>query len=796
MTKFGIGQSVRRTEDPRLLRGRGHYTDDINLPGQLHAVFVRSPLAHAELTRIEIETAAAMPGVVGIFSGADLDADGVGHIPCQVRVEDRQGAPQYDPPRPVFPSDRTRFVGEALIMVVAETQAQANDAAEHVDIDFDELAPAVETGTALARETPVIWPDCPGGNCGLHWERGDKAAVGAIFDTAPHVAQINLVQNRLIANPMEPRAALADYDGNADLLTLYTPSQGVHRIHDTLSKHIFDVPGERIRIMSRDVGGGFGVRSKTLPEMIGVSWAAKKLGRPVKWSGDRTETMVIDNHGRDNVTLAKLALDAEGRILALWIDNIANMGAFHFEFAPMIQTLVGPRSTGTAYVVPALYNSVRLAFTNTVPVDSYRGAGRPETSYLMERLMDEAAGVTGLDRLEIRRRNFIAKEAFPYRTTQDLLIDSGDFVGTQKMAVDLADWDGFSARRAAAQNRGIARGIGIGYFLEASGGAPVEEGRVEIQSDGTVVARTGMHSHGQGHATAFAQVISDKLGLPFADIHVIHAYDTDEVPFGKGSTASRGAHMGGTSLARACDQVIAKAARIAAHALQTDDGLLDFANGVFTFGEASMTLVEVAAAAHDSANLPAGTEPGLDETCRYKRDGEVFTYPNGCHIAEVEIDPETGVVSVERYTAVDDTGILINPMIVHGQTEGGIAQGLGQALMENAVYDRETGQLMAATFMDYAMPHAQDIPAHLTLAANEIACTTNDLGVKGAGEGGTCGAPPAIVSAALDALAPYGVTSIDMPLTPERVWRAIQEAAKKHPRSNTAKPEGPRSHDI
>ncbi len=778
MTKFGIGQSVRRTEDPRLLSGQGRYTNDISLPDQLHAVFVRSPLAHAELKAISTETAASMPGIIGIYTGADLDADGIGHIPCQVRVEDQTGAPQYDPPRPVFPSDRTRFVGEAIVMVVAKTQSQAQDAAELIDIDFADLAPVVATGTALAPETPLIWPDCPGGNCGLHWERGDKEAVQAVFDAAPKVAKVSLVQNRLIANPMEPRAALADYDRGSDILTLYTPSQGVHRIHDTLTQKIFNVAPDRIRIISRDVGGGFGVRSKTLPEMIGVAWAAKKLGRPVKWSGDRTETMVTDNHGRDNVTSAKLALDGDGKIQALWIDNIANMGAFHFEFAPMIQTLVGPRSTGTAYIVPALYNSVRLAFTNTVPVDSYRGAGRPETSYIMERLMDEAARLTGLDRLEIRRRNFIPTDAFPYRTTQDLLIDSGDFHGTQVKAVELADWQGFAERRAKTQAQGKARGIGIGYFVEASGGIPVEEGRVEIQPDGSVVARTGMHSHGQGHATAFAQVISDKLGLPFEDIRVIHAYDTKEVPFGKGSTASRGAQMGGTSLVRACNQVIAKAAVIAAHTLQTNEGDLDFNDGIFSAGEASIELAEIAAIAQDAANLPADMAPGLDETCRYKRDAEVFTYPNGCHIAEVEIDTETGVVSVDRYTAVDDTGVLINPMIVHGQTEGGIAQGIGQALMETAAYDPDTGQLMAATFMDYAMPHAYDIPAQMTLAANEVACTTNDLGVKGAGEGGTCGAPPAIVSAVLDALAPYGVTSIDMPLSPERVWRAIQETGK------------------
>ena len=778
MEKFGIGQAVRRREDPRLLTGQGHYTNDINLDGQVHGAFVRAPLAHADITGLDSAAAAQLPGVIGVFTHRDLDQDGVAPIPCQVGVSDADGNRQYDPPRPALARNRVHFVGEAVAMVIAATANQAKDAAELVEIEYAERAAVVDVATALDPATPTIWPDCPGGNCGLHWQRGDQAAVAEIFAAAPHVATVSLVNNRLIANPMEPRAALADYDTAADLLTLYTPSQGVHRVHNSLTNLIFKVAPEKIRIVSRDVGGGFGVRSKTMPEMVCVAWAAKKLNRPVKWSGDRTETMVVDNHGRDTVTTARLALDDAGKILGLSIENIANMGAFHSEYGPVIQTQVGPRSTGTAYVVPALYNSVRLAFTNTVPVDSYRGAGRPETAYIMERLMDEGARILGLDRRDIRQRNYIPPEAFPYTTTQDLVIDSGDFATNQNMAIEIADWRGFAARRAKSEANGKKRGIGIGVFVEASGGVPVEEGRVTVNADGTVTARTGLHSHGQGHATSFSQVIADKLGLAYEDIELIHAYDTDKVAFGKGSTASRGAHMGGTSLARACDAVIAKATRIAAHALQADPTQIRFAAGQFTAGAAGISMREIAAAAADLASLPADLEPGLDEIYRYNRDADIFNYPNGCHIAEVEIDPATGTVDIVRYTGVDDTGVVINPLIVHGQMQGGIAQGIGQALLENTSYDMETGQLITASFMDYAMPRARDMPPEMALANNEVACTTNDLGVKGAGEGGACGAPPAIVSAVLDALSDFGITAIDMPLTPARVWRAIHDSER------------------
>ena len=778
MGKFGLGQPVRRTEDARLLTGRGRYTGDISIPGQVHAAFVRSPVAHADIRAIDLDAAAAAPGVVAVYTAADLEAAGIADLPCQVEVKDRAGRPQYVPPRPVFARDRVRFVGEPIVMVVAATETQAKDAAELVDIDFDELTPVVDTASALDPDTPHLWPDGPTGNCALHWERGDRLAVEAVFDAAAEIAEIRLINNRVIANPIEPRVALADYDAAADILTLYTPTQGVHRVHRTLTEKILHVAPERVRIVSEHVGGGFGVRSKTMPEMVGVAFAAKTIGRPVKWTGDRTETMVIDNHGRDLATRARLALDAAGRILALEIDTIANMGAYLLEYAPVIQTLVGPRSTGTVYAVPALYHSVRLAFTNTVPVDSYRGAGRPEAAYLMERLMDQAARVTGRGRRAIRRLNFIADDAFPYRNTQEVEIDSGDFAGTQKMAVEFADWQGFAARREQSRSRGLARGIGIGCFLEASGGATVEEASVEIDAQAGVTARAGTHSHGQGHATVFAQLVAERLGLPFAAVTYIDAIDTDLVAFGNGTSASRSSQMGGVALSRAVDEILAKATGIAAHALQTEPGGVAYADGVFTADGATMTMAEVAATAADRATLPPGMEPGLAATHRYDRGPENFNYPNGCHIAEVEIDPATGVVEIVAYTGVDDVGTVLNPMIVHGQTHGGIAQGLGQAALERTVYEPGTGQLITASFIDYAMPRATDMPAEITLEFNAVPCTTNDLGVKGAGEGGACGAPPAIVSAVLDALGQYGVTEIDMPLTPERVWRAIRNAAK------------------
>lgn len=774
MTDGKLGQPVLRKEDARLLTGRGRFTDDEMRDGQAFVFFLRSPYAHAVIKAIDAGAARAMPGVAAVLTAAEATADGLGLLPNLTAFESYTGETAYVPPRPLLAAvgGRVRYVGDPVAVVVADTLEQAKDAAELIEVDYDELPAVTDTGTAAGGER--LWPERDDNVC-VHWQNRDPAEVAPLFDAAKTVARVDIVNNRVMANPLEPRGALAEYDPATNVTTLYTQSQGIHRMHMVLWKFVFACPAEHIRVVSGAVGGAFGVRSKVIPEQPLLIWAAKKLGRAVKWRADRAETMIAENHGRDNVSHARAAFDADGRIRALWIETVASVGAYLSEMAPISCVHIGPRITGTVYDVPMIYHSVKAVFTNNTPVDTYRGAGRPEAAYLMERLMDQAGRDTGLGAIEIRRRNFIAESALPYTNYFGMAIDSGEFERTLDKGLAGADWHGFEARRAEARGRGMLRGIGMSFFLEGSGGQPDEEARIEVHADARVSAFVGTFSHGQGHQTAFAQVIGHKLGVGFANIDLFDAGDTTVVPFGRGTSGSRSMHMGGNAIAGACDAVIAKATRIAAHLMQADPGDVSFAGGGFAAGDAAVTLADVAAAAGDPERLPDGMAPGLDETFRYARDPSVLTYPNGCHIAEVEIDPETGLTRVVNYTAVDDNGVVVNPMIVHGQGMGGIAQGLGQALLEETIYDPDNGQFMSASFMDYGIPRAEDMPP-MKMIDHPVPCTTNALGVKGAGESGTCGAPPAIVNAALDALAHLGVKSLDMPLTPQKIWRAIGAA--------------------
>lgn len=765
MDKFGIGQPVRRKEDVCLLTGRGTYTDDIDRPGQAHAAILRSPHAHARIVSIDVREAMAAPGVLAVLTGADADADGLGLLPVQVDVPGKE-RPLFCPPRRILQTDRVRFVGDPVALVVAGTREQAMDACELIAIDYDILPSVTETGRALDPDSPVIWEQ-NGSNLCVHWDSGRSEMADAAFAKADRVVAMDLVQNRLVGNPMEPRVALGEWDG--ERWTLTSPTQGVIRVREGLAKIVFKVPLEKVRVVSPDVGGGFGLRGKLFPESAMVLWAAKRLGRPVKWRAGRTETFLSDPHGRDHVTRAEMAFDANAKALGVRIRTTAAMGAYLLDFGPRIPTLAGGRINGTVYDIQALNVQVKCVFTNTVSTDAYRGAGRPETAYVLERLLDQGAAAFGIGRDEIRRRNYVRPDQIPYANAAGNVIDSGRFEETQEMALRLADWAGFEARRAEAATRGKKRGIGLGYFIEASGGQPFEWARVALTPEGRAKLTVGTFSHGQGHETAYAQVLSEKLGIPYDSIDLMQG-DSDVVQKGAGTGGSRSSQMGGVAITRTAALVLTKAKRIAAHLLEAGVADIEFAEGRFNVAgtDLSVDWPTVIAAAHDPARLPPGETPGLDENLTYTRDTEC-NFPNGCHVAEVEIDPDTGEVVLVNYAAVDDVGVVINPMLVHGQCHGGIMSGIGQAMLEHARYDSESGQFLTATFQDYCMPRAGDAPS-FRLGLNIVPCPSNDLGVKGAGEGGACGAPPAIVSAVCDAL---GVAHVDMPLTPESVWRAL-----------------------
>ncbi len=782
----GIGASVRRKEDYRFITGQGNYTDDIDRPGQLHAVFVHSPHANARIRRIDSEAARKIPGVAAVFVGADLAADNLGGIPCGWQIHSRDGKPMVEPTHPVLAIDRVRYVGDQVAMVVAESRRAAQDAAERVEVDYEVLPAVVSTAGATAAGAAQVWDEAPNNIC-YDWEIGDKAATDAAFARAAHVTRLELVNNRLIPNAIEPRAAIGDFDRATGEYTLYTTSQNPHVIRLLMGAFVLHIPEHKLRVVAPDVGGGFGSKIFHYAEEAAVTWAAGKLRRPVKWTADRSEAFLCDAHGRDHVTTAELALDANGKFLAMRVETTANMGAYLSTFAPCVPTYLYATLLAGQYTTPVIYSNVKAVFTNTAPVDAYRGAGRPEATFVVERLVETAAREMGIDPAELRRRNFVAPDAFPYQTPVALQYDSGNYAGTLNSALAAIDYAGFESRRAASAAKGKLRGIGLSAYIEACGLAPsavvgalgaraglYEAAEVRVNPTGSVVVFTGTHSHGQGHETTFAQVVADRLGIPVDNVDVIHG-DTNRIPFGMGTYGSRSLAVGGSAIAKALDKVETKAKKIAAHMLEASEADIEFTDGKFTVAgtDRSLTFGDVALQAYVPHNFPHDTlEPGLDEQAYY--DPKNFTYPAGCHICEVEIDRDTGHVHIDRFVAADDFGKIVNPMIVEGQVHGGIGQGVGQALLEGCVYDAE-GQLLTGSYNDYTMPRANDLP-FFEVTTQETPCPHNPLGVKGCGEAGAIAAPAAVMNAVLHALGPAGVKHLDMPATPRRVWEALRAA--------------------
>jgi aerobic carbon-monoxide dehydrogenase large subunit len=780
----GIGASVRRREDLRFLSGRGNYTDDINRPGQLYAFIVRSDRPHARIVRIGVDAAKAAPGVVAVFTGAELAAENIGGLPCGWLIHNKDGSPMKEPAHPVLAAGKVRHVGDPIAVVIAETKQAAKDAAESLEIELEDL-PAVATVTdAVKPGAPLVHDDVAGNVC-YDWHIGDKDAADEAFAGAAKTVKLELVNNRLVPNAMEPRAAVGEFDPASGDYTLYTTSQNPHVIRLLMGAFVLHIPENRLRVVAPDVGGGFGSKIYHYAEEAIVTWAAGKVRRPVKWTAERNESFMSDAHGRDHVTTAEMALDAEGHFLALRVSTLSNMGAYLSTFSTSIPTYLYATLLAGVYKTPAVYCEVKALFTNTVPVDAYRGAGRPEATFLLERLVDVCARDTGIDRIELRRRNFISPDAFPYQTPVGLQYDSGNYQASLDAALKAADYAGFEARRQEALRRGKLRGIGVSTYIEACGIAPsavvgslgaraglYECANVRVHPTGSVTVYTGTHSHGQGHETTFAQLVHEQLGVPLDQIEVVHG-DTAKIPFGMGTYGSRSLAVGGSAMVKAMDKIIAKGKKIAAHLLEASVEDIEFKDGKFAVAgtDRAKSLTEISLAAYVPHNYPIEElEPGLEETAYY--DPKNFTFPAGCHITEVEIDMETGVPEVVNFVAVDDVGRVINPMIVEGQVQGGVAQGIGQALYENATYD-ETGQLLSGSFMDYTMPRADNVPS-ISVATTTTLCTHNPLGVKGCGEVGAIGSPPAVINAVVDALHDYGVRHIDMPATAQKLWSIIQ----------------------
>ena len=785
MPDTGIGSAVRRTEDQRFLTGTGHYTDDINRPGQVYAWFLRSPHAHATITKVDATKAKQAPGVIAVYTGADTAADKVGGLICGWVVKDKHGVPHKAPGHPVIALDTVRHVGDQVAVVIAETQAQARDAAELIEVTYQPKPAIVDLAKALDAGAPQVHADVPGNLC-YDWELGDAAAVAAAFAKADHVTKLDLVNNRLIPNAMEPRAALGDYDRGSDMLTCHSTSQNPHVLRLILCAFILGLPEHKVRVIAPDVGGGFGSKIFCYAEEVVCCWASRKLKRPVKWTAERSEAFLTDCHGRDHVTHAELAMDKNGKFLAFKVQTIAGMGAYLSTFATAVPTYLYGTLLAGQYTTPAIHVSVKAAFTHTTPVDAYRGAGRPEATFVIERIVECAARELKLDPAELRRRNFIKSDQFPYQTPVALTYDSGNYIASLEAALKLIDYAGFPARKAASASKGKLRGIGLSAYIEACGLAPSavvgslgagvgqwESAMIRFNATGSVLVYTGSHSHGQGHETTFAQVVSDRLGVPMDKIEIIHG-DTEKVPMGMGTYGSRSIAVGGSAITKAADKLIAKGKKIAAHLMEASVDDITFDAGVFRVAGTDKTkgIGEVVFAAYVPFNYPPDLEPGFEESAFY--DPSNFTYPSGVHIAEVEIDPETGVVTVADWAAVDDFGNQINPMVVEGQVHGGIAQGVGQALLEHAVYDKESGQLLTGSYMDYCMPRADDLPS-FKVGSTKTPCPHNPLGVKGCGEAGAIASPAALINAVTDAL---GIPHLDMPATPEKVWQAAQAARR------------------
>jgi carbon-monoxide dehydrogenase large subunit len=750
-----IGQSLRRLEDARFLTGAGRYLDDIALPGLLHASVVRSPHAHAVIDAIDVSPARAAPGVAAILTAGDLAPDKLGPLPCTAQVATL--APMIVPPRFALAGERVRHVGEAVALVVAETMEAAREAADLVEVHYSPLPAVVDACTALTPDAPLLWDVAPG-NISYRFQKGDRTAVDAAFAQAAHVVEIELVNNRLIVAPIETRGAIATVEN--DVLHLIVSGASVHGMRDILAG-VFHLPPARLRVSAPDVGGGFGIKNSVYPEYVVLLWAARRLARSIKWVAERTEDFVSTSQGRDNHTRGRLALDSGGRFLALDVATVANLGAYVAGFGPGTSTNAPSTAMGGPYAIPAVFMDVHGVLTNTLPIDAYRGAGKPEANYLTERLVERAARALGVDPFEIRRRNLIA--TFPYQSALGISIDSGRFVANLDAAEQAADRPRFTHRREASRQRGVLRGLGVACFLETARGQPNEAAELRFGADGTITLVVGTQSNGQGHETSYRQIAADMLGLPMGTFRYAQA-DTASVRTGGGHGGARSMHMGGTAMVLAITAMLDRARPLAARLLQTSSADLSFDAGRFTTTDGRS--IDLFAVARDS-------DESLDT--RAENICDVFTFPSGCHVAEVEVDPETGEVTLERYTAVDDFGRLINPLLTAGQVQGGVTQGIGQALLEHTVYDQQSGQLLSGSLMDYALPRAADLPG-FAITLVEQPTGANKLGVKGSGQAGAIAAPATIVNAILDALAPLGVRHIDMPATSESVWRAIRSA--------------------
>ena len=771
MQKFGIGQPVPRVEDPRFITGRGRYVDDFDLPHQAHGVVVMSPHAHARIKSVDTAKAKAAPGVLAVLTGADVKADRLGGL-APPMPEDMGGPKGFRTLRAILEADKVRAVGERVAFVVAETLAEARDAAELIEIDYEPLPAVIQAEDAVKPGAPAVWDEAPN-NVAFTLMMGNKDATDLAFAKAKHVVALKINNSRISANSIEPRAALGQYHPDGDSYTLYSTSQNPHGTRSSVAGQVLKIPETKLRVISPDVGGGFGMKHGGYPEDALVVWASRRVGgRPVKWAATRSEALLGDAHGRDQIVTGELALDQDGKILALRVNALHSMGS-HVFGAAMVVPLFAIRLSPGVYQIPAVHAVARAVLTNAIPIAPYRGAGRPEATYLIEQLMDRAARVIGVDPIEIRRRNFIPASAMPHKVQTGITYDSGDFVHVMDECLKLADWDGFAKRAAETKKSGKLRGRGIAYFLEE---AAVFNDRMVLRFDpsGTLTILAGTHSHGQGHETVYAQMAAEWLGVPFENIRFVQG-DTDAVPIGRGSYGSRSMHVGGNALKRAADTIVEKAKPMAAMMLEASSGDIEFKDGSFRIvgTDRAVPLTNVAKAFYRPAMLPPQFDVGLEASGTYA--AEPPNYPNGCHVCEVEIDPETGVVTLARYAAVDDVGKVMNRLLCEGQIHGGVAQGAGQALMEAIVFD-SAGQLVTGSFQDYAMPRAEDFP-DLVSELTEVPAKTNPLGVKGAGEAGATGAPPAIIGAILDALKPYGIDHIDMPATPARVWAAINKSS-------------------
>ncbi|WP_420407424.1 xanthine dehydrogenase family protein molybdopterin-binding subunit [Hoeflea sp.] len=777
----GIGARVARKEDKRFITGKGRYTDDMVVPGMKHAHFVRSPHAHAKIKSIDTSEAEKMPGVIGILNGAQLTEDAIGNIICGWMIHSKDGSPMNMGAWRPLAQDTVRYVGDAVAIVVADSKAQARDAAEAVIVDYEPLPVVTDAVEALKDGAPQLHPEAKN-NLIFDWEIGDGAATDAAISSAAHVTEMKIVNNRLVPNPMEPRAALGSYDEAEDHYTLWTTSQNPHVARLVLSAFYNVAPENKLRVIAPDVGGGFGSKIYIYPEEIVCLWASKRTGVPVKWNSDRTEAFLTDAHGRDHVSTIKMAFDSDNKITGFKVDTIANLGAYMSLFSSSVPTYLYATLLSGQYAIPAIHANVRTVYTNTVPVDAYRGAGRPEACYLLERVLETAARELGVTPAELRRKNFVRE--FPYQTPVIMCYDAGDFDASLDAAMKAIDYDGFPARRAESEARGMKRGIGISCYIEACGIAPSaavgslgagvglwESAEVRVNAVGTIEVLTGSHSHGQGHETTFSQLVAERFGVGMDSVSIVHG-DTDKVQMGMGTYGSRSGAVGMSAIVKALDKVETKAKKIAAHLMEADESDIVIENGELKVAgtDKSVPWFQMALAAYTAHNLPEGMEPGLKEGAFY--DPSNFTFPAGTYICEVEVDPDTGKTTVIDFVAADDFGKIINPMIVEGQVHGGVAQGIGQALLEGTHYDPETGQLLTASYMDYTMPRADDLPS-FKVSTTETVCPSNPLGIKGCGEAGAIGSPPALINAITDAI---GNNDLTMPATPERVWAALNSA--------------------